>query len=117
ESFSGRDLRLLTTYVPYSVRAARHVLTLSESAADDIARAYDVPREKLTVVPLAARRPYTHIADPVLVGEVRNRYGLPGPYVMAVGNLQPRKNLPRLIEAFAQLPRSLRDLKLVLVGK
>src|SRR5207248_651989 len=87
--FSKRDLRLLGTYVPYSVRAARHVVTLSESAADDIARVYGVPREKLTVVPLAARSPYTHIADPMLVGEVRDRYGLTGPYVLAVGNLQP----------------------------
>src|SRR5207253_8470946 len=102
-----RDLRLLSTYVPYSVRTASHVLTLSESAADDISRIYGVPREKLTVVPLAARCPYSHIADPVRVGEVRNRYGLTGPYVLAVGNLQPRKNLIRLIEALAQLPRSL----------
>lgn len=117
EFFSKRDLRLLSKYVPYSVRSARHVLTLSQSAADDIANVYGVPREKLTVVPLAARKTYTHVADPALVGEVRERFGLAGPYILAVGNLQPRKNLSRLVEAFAQLPRSLRDLKLVLVGK
>src|SRR5438128_6538283 len=62
EFFSKRDLRLLGSYVPYSLKAARHVLTLSESAAQDIERVYGVPRSKISVVPLAARAPYTSMA-------------------------------------------------------
>ena len=117
EFFSRRDLRLLNTLVPYSVRVARQVLTLSESAATDIATVYKVPREKITVVPLAARSLFRNIADPLRVKELRGQHGLDGPYILAVGNLQPRKNLTRLVEALARLPKSLRDLKLVLVGK
>lgn len=117
EFFSKRDLRLLSTYVPYSVKKARQVLTLSESAAEDIERVYRVPRSKISIIPLAARSTYTDIVQPMRVEQVRETYGLDRPYVLAVGNLQPRKNLPRLIEAFSQLPGSLDDLKLVIAGK
>jgi glycosyltransferase involved in cell wall biosynthesis len=117
EFFSKRDLRLLSTYVPYSVRTARRVLTISESAAEDIERVYHVPREKITVVPLAARAPFTVPRSPEEVDAFRAELGLEGPYVLAVGNLQPRKNLRHLVEAFARLPRSFDNLKLALVGK
>ena len=117
EFFSKRDLRLLGTYVPYSVKAARHVLTLSESAAEDIERVYGVPRSKISVVPLAARAPYSSMAEPTRVSYMREAYGLSEPYILAVGNLQPRKNLLRLVEAVAQLPAWASDLKLAVVGK
>ena len=117
EFFSKRDLRLLSTYVPYSVKKARQVLTLSESAASDIERVYHVPRSKISIIPLAARAIYTDMAQPMRVDQAREAYGLTGPYVLAVGNLQPRKNLVRLIEAFAQLPGSLSDLKLAIAGR
>jgi glycosyltransferase involved in cell wall biosynthesis len=117
EFFSKRDLRLLGAYVPYSVKRARHVLTLSESAAQDIERVYGVPRSKISVVPLAARAPYTGMAEPTRVSYMRETYGLSEPYILAVGNLQPRKNLLRLVEAVAQLPAWASDLKLAVVGK
>jgi glycosyltransferase involved in cell wall biosynthesis len=117
EFFTKRHLRLVSTYVPYSVKAARHVLTLSESAAQDIERVYGVPRNKISVVPLAARAPYTSMAEPTRVSHVRETFGLSEPYILAVGNLQPRKNLLRLVEAVAKLPAWASDLKLALVGK
>jgi glycosyltransferase involved in cell wall biosynthesis len=48
------------------------------------------------------------------VDAVRARFGITGRYVLAVGTLEPRKNIPRLIEAFAGLPQ--RDVTLVVVG-
>jgi glycosyltransferase involved in cell wall biosynthesis len=117
EFFSQRDLRLLSAYVPYSLRVARRVLTLSESAARDIERVYRVPREKIAVVPLAARSVFTQRREQSEVEAVRAKYGLAEPFFLAVGNLQPRKNLLRLVEAFARLPRELDGFKLVLVGK
>lgn len=48
------------------------------------------------------------------VGKVRSRYGLDGRYVLFVGTLEPRKNLPRLLEAFARLPQ--RDVRLAVAG-
>jgi len=48
------------------------------------------------------------------VEAVRRRFGITGRYVLAVGTLEPRKNIPRLVEAFARLPH--RDVTLVVVG-
>jgi glycosyltransferase involved in cell wall biosynthesis len=48
------------------------------------------------------------------VAAARRRYGLAGRYVLSVGTLEPRKNLPRLLEAFARLPHD--DVTLVVVG-
>ena len=55
-------------------------------------------------------------ADPQTVEETRRRLGLPRQYVLSVGSLQPRKNLPRLLEAWRRLPVVDWDLSLVLVG-
>jgi glycosyltransferase involved in cell wall biosynthesis len=48
------------------------------------------------------------------VAQARRRFGLTGRYVLSVGTLEPRKNLPRLLEAFARLPQD--DATLVVVG-
>jgi glycosyltransferase involved in cell wall biosynthesis len=117
EFFSKRDLRLLSAYVPLSLRRARHVVTLSESAAHDIERVYKLPRSKISVTPLAARTTFNVRADCNETVAVHERFGLRSPYILAVGNLQPRKNLARLVEAFARLPRSCDDVKLVLAGR
>src|SRR5262245_13422323 len=48
------------------------------------------------------------------IDAARRRYGLDGRYVLSVGTLEPRKNLPRLLEAFSRLPQD--DVTLVVVG-
>jgi len=58
------------------------------------------------------------VRDPATLASIRARYHLPEQFLLAVGNLQPRKNLQRLIEALATLRRDGRiTAKLVLVGK
>ncbi|MFL5733693.1 MAG: glycosyltransferase family 4 protein [Chloroflexia bacterium] len=117
EFFSKRDLRIMLNYIPYSMKRAQQVITLSESAAQDIEQVYGIPRSKITVTPLAARAPFTGTASVEEVSRLRRHHGLEDPYILAVGNLQPRKNLLRLFEAFAQLPPSASDVKLAVVGK
>ena len=53
--------------------------------------------------------------DPAAIAAVCAKYGISGEYVLYVGTLQPRKNLIRLIEAFAALES--RTLKLVIAGQ
>jgi glycosyltransferase involved in cell wall biosynthesis len=48
------------------------------------------------------------------IAHVRRRFGLTGRYVLSVGTLEPRKNLPRLLDAFGRLPQQ--DVTLVVVG-
>ncbi len=91
-------LRLFTRL---SLRRARRVIAVSAHAAEETTRLLGVPREKIRVV--------YHGVDPVFrplggeeVAVFRARRGLPNRFVLFVGTLEPRKNLVRLIEAFAR---------------
>jgi glycosyltransferase involved in cell wall biosynthesis len=118
EWFSTRDLRVLSAMVPRSIRKAAHVITVSQDARNQIIDRYRVPEAKITAIhngPGASAEPITQEdARTELVGLGLN---LDRPYLLAVGNLQPRKNLARLLEAFGELvTHHGHDLELVLVG-
>jgi glycosyltransferase involved in cell wall biosynthesis len=89
---------------------ARLVMCSSQATIEDcVAAGFD--RGRLRLVPLGVR------AEPRTLEEVagaRAKFGLAQPYVMFTGTVEPRKNLHRLLKAFARLPRS--DVDLVLVG-
>jgi len=103
----------LTIMTRLSARRARRLIAVSEHAASESVGLLGVPRKKITVVHHgvdAAFRPLP-AAD---VAAFRERKGLPRRFLLFVGTLEPRKNLPRLIEAFARICEG--ESKLVLVG-
>ena len=103
--------------LPLAVRRAAALTAISHATADDLQARFRAARGKTSVTLLAADARFETDAGPS-VEEVRVRHGLVGrPYVLTVGTLEPRKNLPRLVEAFAALPARLLDTHdLVLVG-
>jgi glycosyltransferase involved in cell wall biosynthesis len=118
EWFSERDLRVLSANVPRSIRAAAHVITDSQSARGQIVEHYSVPDAKISVIPIGPGP----AAEPISPEDARKELAALGveparPYLLAVGNLQPRKNLVRLLEAFKELvgPPG-HDVDLVIVG-
>lgn len=118
EWFSPRDVRVLSTVVPRSIRKSAHVITVSESARRHIIETYHVPEEKISAIPNGPGPGATPISE----GEARKELAALGlelqrPYLLAVGNLQPRKNLVRLIQAFRILVESKQhEIDLVVVG-
>jgi glycosyltransferase involved in cell wall biosynthesis len=107
----------MKTLVPWSAKRASHIMTISEFSADDIARRFDLPREKITVAHLAAS-PDFHPRDKSQSQEyLAGKYGITFPFILYVGRIQARKNLPRLVEAYARLRKQGLSAKLVLVGK
>ncbi|HEY7341815.1 MAG TPA: glycosyltransferase family 1 protein [Ktedonobacterales bacterium] len=118
EMFSARDRTILKTLVPRTIRRAQNVITVSESSRRDIANFYKVDPAKITVIYQSIASSYRVLQDRAVVESVLARHGINGRYLLAVGNLQPRKNLPRLVRAFAQSKRTgAYDGRLVLVGK
>lgn len=106
--------------VPRAVRRATHVLADSESTRQDLLRLWGVPEERVTVLYSGVEPRFQPIVDPAAHARVRARYGLgPWPFLLAVGTVQPRKNYPRLIEAFAAVVRegTFPEGHLVLVGE
>ena len=100
----------------YSCRAAQRVVADSEATARDLAREYGIPPGKITVVYPGLDPTFGRAGAPAQ-DAVRRRYLLPRPFVLYVGTIQPRKNLVRLVEAWARLPSSWASVDLVLAGQ
>jgi glycosyltransferase involved in cell wall biosynthesis len=98
---TGLKFRALT---PRAVRSAERVICVSAFTAADVARRYEVGEERLRVVRSAPALPAGDEAPP------------PGPYLLAVGALRPKKNLGRLVEAFRSLRAEGLPHRLVLAG-
>jgi glycosyltransferase involved in cell wall biosynthesis len=118
EYFPARVRRMLSAMVPLSMRRAAHVLTLSQSARQDILAHYGMPESKVSVVPAGVGPQFRVLESEAPLSAVQDRYGIEGAYILAVGNLQPRKNIRRLIEAYSRLPATLqRKYRLVVAGQ
>ena len=89
--------------VALAARSTDAVIAVSHSARRDILRLTGVPAERVHVIHEAAAPAFHPIHDRDLLEAVRRRYGLAERTILYVGTIEPRKNLPRLLEAFAQL--------------
>jgi glycosyltransferase involved in cell wall biosynthesis len=93
---------------------AARVLVPSEATARDLAELYAVDRGRVTIVPLGVQPPAQ--PDHRVAAKLLHDLGVRGPFLLAVGTLEPRKNLPRLLAAFGQVTDELPDHWLVVVG-
>lgn len=116
EWFPLKHRVLLNLLIPAAARNAAHVITGSEYTRADLIDAYDLPPERVTVTPYAADPIYRPMDREEAQRQVAARFNLRGPFVLAVGVLQPRKNLPRLIRAFGRVSKEVPH-SLALVGK
>lgn len=109
----------------YNARAATRVVADSEATQRDLVRHYHIPEERIRVVYPGRDESLAPVVEPMALARVRARYGLSDSYLLYVGTLHPRKNLVRLVQAFALLLRSslsapsplFSDLQLVLAGQ
>jgi len=103
----------------YNARAASHVIADSAATKRDLAQLYGTDPQRIAVVPLGVDELFQPVTDPARLAAVCAKYGLPGDYLLYVGTLQPRKNLVRLVEAWAQICNLQSAIcnKLVLAGK
>ncbi|MGC9360474.1 MAG: glycosyltransferase family 4 protein [Anaerolineae bacterium] len=98
-------LDYLMRSVPRSARRADAILADSESTQRDVVELLGIDAEHVHVVYAGVDARFAP-QPPSAVQEAKGRYGITGPYILAVGTLQPRKNYPRLLEAFAAMRRA-----------
>jgi glycosyltransferase involved in cell wall biosynthesis len=104
--------------VTRALRRATAIITVSACSRQDMVRTMGLPPERIFVIPNAIPESLGPITDEATLGAVRARYGLTEPFVLYLGANDLRKNLNRLIRAYAVLPRSLRDTyQLVVAGR
>jgi len=102
-----------------TIQAAARILTVSEFSRDAIARAYGLDPDRIAVVHNAAADCFHQVRRDTAPAQVSQRFGLTAPFILSVGDLQPRKNHIGLIEAFARMALACPQLshQLVLAGK
>jgi glycosyltransferase involved in cell wall biosynthesis len=107
----------LKVLVPWSARRADHILTLSEHSKKDIVEAYGIAEDKITVTHLAASDAFVTYNKEKSRERLAQRYGIEGEFILYLGRLQARKNLARLVDAYASVRKAGFPQKLVIAGK
>ncbi|MDX1687406.1 MAG: glycosyltransferase family 1 protein [Candidatus Promineifilaceae bacterium] len=100
---TAESRRYYVGQIEWAVRVADHIMADSEHTRLDLIRRLDVPPGKVTTVYLAAGPIYERPVAPEAVESTLRRYDLSPGFVLFVGTLEPRKNIPMLLRAFAAL--------------
>ncbi len=97
-----------------ATRRADHVIAVSESTKADIVELLGMKPERITVTPLAADERFRPLPEDEIAA-FRASQGLTKPFILYLGNIEPRKNLPTLLRAFDRLAPAVEH-DLVIVG-
>ncbi len=106
----------LHVVTPRSVKRARAVVVTSANTKADVISRYGTSPDKIHVIPIGASESFTPVAGTNDLSILQG-YGIQRPFILTVGTLEPRKNLERVLEAFAKLPVDLDDVSLIIVGR
>jgi glycosyltransferase involved in cell wall biosynthesis len=112
--------RYLDWSTRHSVRRAAHIIADSLATAKDLAAHYGVKQNKITVIYPGVDETLGAVASPDTLAAVRQKYGLPEGYLLFIGTLQPRKNIARIVQAYAQWRHrssTMQEVALVLAGQ
>ncbi len=124
--FNGADLWQLRNWTQYSVKQAKKIFTISKASKNDIINEYHVAEERVVVTYPGVKQVTGLKPELYAMKQLQDKYNLSEHYILFVGTIQPRKNIERLIEAFAKTlnqaeqnsePRTIKDLQLLIVGK
>ncbi len=117
EFVSPPNQRFLAKNIPYFMKRTNSVVTVSNQSKREICSYYKMPPERVMVVYNGVEHAAYDMVNQSQVALVKKRYRVNRPYFIYIGNIEPRKNLTRLIRAFSGLTGATAgDVALVLVG-
>lgn len=119
ELFTKKEALLLSYGIQNTAKKAAKILTVSEYSKQDLIDTYHIPEEKIVVTYNSIDESFRLLEDQGKIAQMKEKYKIAGDYILAVGNLQPRKNIVRLLEAYKNLRLENKNIteKLVIVGK
>lgn len=102
--------------LPIILKKATRIIAVSQSTKDDIVKLIKINPEKIDVVHHGVSNHF-RIPEPDEIQAFKKRYNLNFPFILFVGALEPKKNIPNLIKAFNLCLQEEPSLKLVIAGK
>lgn len=119
ETFPAPLVSYLNNVVPWSIERATHVLADSISTKRDLVELWRVPEEKVTVLYAGVNGRFHPNTPRGQITAVQRIYNLDPatPYILCVGTVQPRKNYPMLVRAFAPLAKEIPHNLVIAGGK
>jgi glycosyltransferase involved in cell wall biosynthesis len=117
EYFSPWQVAWSKRLILWSARKADHIITVSHYSKADLVNRYAIDPEKISVTYEAAGREYYPRDRGQAREQIARRHGIERPFILYVGRLQGRKNLVRLVEAYAQVRLGGAEHQLVMVGR
>ncbi len=107
----------LSREVKRSIKNTNKVIAISENARQEIIDFYKLPPKDVVVAYPAADPRLFYRRSENEIKRVKQKYEVEGDYILALSNLEPRKNLDALVDAYCKLPKSITDkTALLLVG-
>jgi len=104
-------------FMPWALKFSRHLLAISEFTKREAIDLFHIAPDRITVTPLSAAPQFRPFAlSPQAITSLQQKYHLPERFILYLGTLEPRKNLPRLITAYRSVASQFPDTKLVLAG-
>ena len=117
EHKDAASLRYYRDQINLAVRKADIILAVSEATKSDLIDILHVPAGKIIVQPHGVGKQYRQMTKAELQPH-RQLLDLPANFILFVGTIEPRKNIPILLDAYANLPKATKDhFPLVLVGQ
>ena len=117
DCFSPLLRRWLTIAIDRGIRKARKIIAVSEATRQDIITYYGVSPEKIVAIHHGCHEMFKPL-DYNIIQTTKKKYHIDDVYILCVGTLQQRKNIPRLIQAFYLLKQKYNiPHKLVLIGQ
>lgn len=116
--FKKSDFWQLKLWSAYSILVSKAIISISNSTKEDIVRRYRPASKKVFVTHLGYdSQKYNQGVSKEDVRRIKEKYTIVGDYVVFLSTLKPSKNVEGLIEAFGDVSREYKDLKLVIAGK
>ncbi len=116
KDFHVRSVVARNSLIPRFIKKASRIIAVSQFTGDEIVGSFPKVKNKLDIILEAPAPGLIRIEDQVILREVRESLSLPDRFILFLGTLEPRKNLPRLLQAYASIAHRIPQ-DIVLTGR